>query len=292
MERKIKREKIAAVVVTYNRKELLKECLDAILHQTYPVDSIILIDNASTDGTPNFLKEKGYFDNPKIDYMRLPENTGGAGGFYEGIKRAYKKYYDWIWCMDDDGKAEKNTLEELINSKVFNNNNCLNSLVLCPKSKKLSFFIPLLSSYNSFLDYYFKLTDDPSLLKKESKSSVYEWAMFFNSTLISRKIIEKVGLPKKELFIWGDEVEYFLRIRKYGFRTFIILDSIFYHPKKMKTTEYSLKDYFKFRNYVYINKNYKKWFFARLLILLLRAIRTRQPIMLKAIYCGLVNKFN
>lgn len=54
MEKQNKKEKIAAVVVTYNRKELIGECLDAILLQTYPVDSIILIDNASTDGTPEF----------------------------------------------------------------------------------------------------------------------------------------------------------------------------------------------------------------------------------------------
>ena len=91
MKKQNKKEKIAAVVVTYNRKELLKECLDALLRQTYSVDSIILIDNASNDGTPEFLKENGYLDNPKIDYVRLPENTGSAGGFYDGVKRGYKK---------------------------------------------------------------------------------------------------------------------------------------------------------------------------------------------------------
>ena len=91
-----KKEKIAAVVVTYNRKELLKECLDALLAQTHPLDSIILIDNASTDGTPEFLKEKGFLDNPKIDYVRLSENSGGAGGFYEGMKRGYEKGFDWV----------------------------------------------------------------------------------------------------------------------------------------------------------------------------------------------------
>ena len=69
------KEKIAAVVVTYNRKDLLKECLDALLNQTRPLDSIILIDNASTDGTPEFLKEKGYLDNPKIHVGVLNNNV-------------------------------------------------------------------------------------------------------------------------------------------------------------------------------------------------------------------------
>jgi len=119
MEEENKKEKIAAVVVTYNRKELLKECLDALLAQTYPVDSIILIDNASIDGTPEFLKEQGYLKNPKIDYVRLPENTGGAGGFHEGVKRGYKKGYDWLWLMDDDAIAQKNTLEELMDANYI-----------------------------------------------------------------------------------------------------------------------------------------------------------------------------
>jgi len=110
------KEKIAAVVVTYNRKDLLKECLDALLNQTRPLDSIILIDNASTDGTPEFLKEKGYLDNPKIDYVRLPENTGGAGGFHEGVKRGYEKGYDWLWLMDDDALPEKSSLNNLLDA--------------------------------------------------------------------------------------------------------------------------------------------------------------------------------
>ncbi len=93
---------VAAVLVTYNRKEFLSECLDGLLHQTRPVDRIILIDNASTDGTPEFLKQRGYLGNPVIDYVQMPDNTGGAGGFHEGVKRGYYAGYRWLWLMDDD----------------------------------------------------------------------------------------------------------------------------------------------------------------------------------------------
>ncbi|BAZ98393.1 MULTISPECIES: glycosyltransferase [Methanothermobacter] len=121
--------KICAVVVTYNRKDLLVECLEALRRQTGPLDAIYIIDNASTDGTPHLLMEGGYIDNPdgsvknlpdhhggslKIVYVRLNENTGGAGGFYEGVKRAFHDGYDWIWLMDDDVEPEEYTLEKLL----------------------------------------------------------------------------------------------------------------------------------------------------------------------------------
>ena len=75
----------SAVVVTYNRKDSVCDCLDGILRQTEPVDKIILVDNASNDGTPEKLDKGGYLANPAIDYVRLPHNTGGAGGFSQAL---------------------------------------------------------------------------------------------------------------------------------------------------------------------------------------------------------------
>jgi len=112
-----RRETVAAVVVTFNRKQLLMECLNALLNQTYELDSVIIIDNNSTDGTYELLKERGYIDNEIIDYVRLNENTGGAGGFHEGIKRGYEKGYDWLWIMDDDVKPDKECLNILMKYK-------------------------------------------------------------------------------------------------------------------------------------------------------------------------------
>jgi rhamnopyranosyl-N-acetylglucosaminyl-diphospho-decaprenol beta-1,3/1,4-galactofuranosyltransferase len=119
-------DSVCAVVVTYNRKNLLIECLEALRKQTRPIQGIYLIDNASTDGTPELLLEKGYIselppenlkepwekefiiqnltngEEIKLHYVRMHENTGGAGGFYEGVKRGYERGYDWLWLMDDD----------------------------------------------------------------------------------------------------------------------------------------------------------------------------------------------
>src|SRR5690554_4105278 len=105
-----------AVVVTFNRKELLKECLRGIEAQILPVKHVIIIDNHSTDGTPeiinNFIAGKDYFS-----YVRLPKNSGGAGGFRKGVELAFQQGYEWIWLMDDDVEPRPDCLEKMTRHK-------------------------------------------------------------------------------------------------------------------------------------------------------------------------------
>ena len=97
MKQVINHKSVAAVVVTYNRIEMLKQCIDHLKRQSYKLQRIYVIDNASTDGTyEEFCKKED------IAYYRLAENEGGSGGFYCGIKKAYEDGYDYIWGMDDD----------------------------------------------------------------------------------------------------------------------------------------------------------------------------------------------
>jgi len=125
------------------------ECLEVLRQQTRHLDAIYLIDNASTDGTPELLLEKGYISElpPKdinepwekelkisnftdgkyiiLHYVRMHRNSGVAGGFYEGVKRGYEKGYDWLWLMDDDAEAKPDALEKLFIYKK-------EGLCLCP----------------------------------------------------------------------------------------------------------------------------------------------------------------
>ena len=107
-------KKICAVVVTYNRKELLIRNIESLLKQTYPLD-ILIYDNASTDGTYDLLKDKGYIGMKNIIFIQGDKNRGGAGGFCNGEKEAIKREYDFLWLMDDDGYCiNENTLNELL----------------------------------------------------------------------------------------------------------------------------------------------------------------------------------
>ena len=87
--------KITAVVVTYNRKELLKKVILS-LKEIPMLTSVIVVNNGSTDGTEQWLAEQTGIE------TITQANVGGSGGFYTGIKHAYEQGADWIWCMDDD----------------------------------------------------------------------------------------------------------------------------------------------------------------------------------------------
>ena len=108
----------ADVVVTYNRKELLAENIAALLAQSYHDHDILIIDNASTDGTKEMLIEN-YSYNKTLNVIRMKKNIGGAGGFFTGIKQAMKDTCDYLWIMDDDTVPTKDCLKELIDAKRF-----------------------------------------------------------------------------------------------------------------------------------------------------------------------------
>lgn len=200
--------KVAAVVVTYNRKILLQECIDAILNQSLKVDLLIVVDNASTDGTDLLFERGSKYCLPCIDYHRMKENTGGAGGFYEGVKYAYSLGMEWIWIMDDDTIPTENALKAFYDS--------LNILEEEPSFLASSVYgmhgeamnVPLIDNRESktgYPDWYNYLAD--GLLKVESAT--------FVSIIINRNAIQKVGFPYKDLFIWGDDREYTLRLSRY-----------------------------------------------------------------------------
>ena len=104
-----------AVVVTFNRKRLLRNCVMALLNQTLSLDAVIVIDNASTDGTEGLLRESGLLDDARLIYRKLDSNTGGAGGFCEGVKLALESGFDWVWLMDDDAEPANDAFQQLFN---------------------------------------------------------------------------------------------------------------------------------------------------------------------------------
>jgi len=282
---------VCAVVVTYNRKNLLLECLEAIRKQTRPVDAIYIIDNASTDGTPEVLKENGYIlelppfnlsepyeiehkisnlvdGNPiNVFYVRMHENTGSAGGFYEGVKRGYERGYDWLWLMDDDGLPEKDCLMNLY--KCTNDLNIVGSLVVASdNSSELTWKLRVVDSLGNFIPRtYFSNVEE---VKRHAKNGIYYGIPnFFNSIIIKKDVISIVGFPNKDLFIWGDEVEYAMRLKKSGYKMGVCVDSIFRHPKISYNTISEIKLFYMFRNTYYIYRLYSDIQFNNLLLRLI-----------------------
>lgn len=104
--------KYAIVIVTYNRKELLCECLECVQRQRVQASSIIIINNASTDGTGVYL-ETFSEKNPIVDVINLPQNIGGAGGFAKGIERAVEKNVECVLLIDDDAMIADDYMEKI-----------------------------------------------------------------------------------------------------------------------------------------------------------------------------------
>lgn len=212
-------KKVIAIVVTFNRIELLKRCILGIRDQSYPVHRIVVIDNASTDGTNEWVVKEGIKNEPRIDYVRLKENVGGAGGFNAGIARALELDGDWLWLMDDDGVPAKNALEMLLNAQT--------------KSLIRNSLVVSIDDYNT-LCFTLKLNGSKvetlSEVKKLDTDIIEGIAFPFNGTLISSTIPKKIGLPLKEMFIWGDEIEYMERAKKNNFFPVLVSTSIHYHP--------------------------------------------------------------
>lgn len=216
--------KICAIVVTYNRKELLYENIESLLNQTYKLNKIIIIDNNSNDGTEKYLRETGVLQKEVIKYIKLPENVGGAGGFNKGLEFARAEEYDWVWVMDDDTIPTKNALQQLLmaNETIEGEVSFLCSKVIGPKNEEMN--LPNISQrigengYKIWMKYLNK-----SIVEVESAT--------FVSVLIKYDAIKKVGLPWAQFFIWGDDIEYTLRLSKYYAPGFVVGNSIVVHKR-------------------------------------------------------------
>ncbi len=213
-------EKVCAVVVTFNRKNLLRRCLRAVLGQTRAPDKVLVVNNASTDGTHEVLAKEF----PQVEVLNLPKNIGGAGGFYEGIKWAYERGFEWIWAMDDDGMPYRDNLQNLMNTSV--DLMMRGSLVISSTDateEKLAF--KMLSEGGKEIS-----THSEARSQAGTQGVIFGWVTLYNGVLIQRKLVERIGLPLKDLFIWGDELEYFWRAKNAGVPLGTVVKARFLHP--------------------------------------------------------------
>lgn len=211
---------IACVIVTYNRKHLLKRCLDAVAKQTFKPSFVYILDNASTDGTRESVIKWGFNDTQKdgiyYKYILNKKNEGGAGGFYRGMKYAMEDGdYDALWVMDDDGEPRPDCLEKLV--PFIKTNDYIAPTVLSDEDHDSCSFIPN-TTYAEFCQ------------RADSQGVVSKWASPFNGILYSARLIKKIGFPKKDMFIWGDEINYQIRAEKAHFYPITVTSAIHYHP--------------------------------------------------------------
>lgn len=220
---------VAVVVPTYNRKVLLGKCIDAILSQTVPISSVLVVDNASADGTPQFLRERGYLEDRRVEYVRLHSNIGGAGGFKVGLEHACKKKPDWIWLMDDDVFPSSHSLQMLLR-EADNLADPVSSVLVSyqrqwGETSVLRYRLP--RSVSEALRYYYACPTS-RVHRARSPALLVDWFPFV-SVLLPGSAVEIVGFPREDLFLYADDLEYALRLRSAGYKAYVVPASLVTH---------------------------------------------------------------
>ena len=190
----------AAVVVTHNRIDLLRQCVAQLENQTCTCD-ILIVDNASTDGTAQWLESK-----PELNCRNAGANLGGAGGFNLGMRWAVEAGYDYVWVMDDDTLPDPDALEKLLEADriLEGNYGWLSSVALWTDGSECRMNRQKLKKdfyeYSPLMKY--------GLVQAEQAT--------FVSLFLRSETIRQFGLPIKEFFIWGDDIEFTRRIAVRG----------------------------------------------------------------------------
>ncbi len=215
--------KVAALIIAFNNSKGLDNVLTALHSQKLKASEIVVIDNASTDDTNSMVKEKY----PDVTYIRLDENVGSAGGYYEGIKYAAVKN-DVIWTLDDDLTIFPDTLLKLVETfeylKTIENVGGVRCTV-----------------YPDTRSYY--------------EAGGFAW----RGTLLNSEAVKKIGYPNKDYYLYAEDVEYSMRMYKAGYKVFYVTASkmAFTRPNQtvynvlgLKTSFYNDPDrlYYSIRN--------------------------------------------
>ncbi len=252
--------KVIAVVVTYNRLKLLQRVIGSLQMQSVRLEHIIVVNNGSTDGT------KEWLDGQSDLTVFHQENVGGAGGFYRGIQEASKKDCDWIWCMDDDVFPREDCLETLLSYGTDEQvgivcpHRLMSGKTFCGEAKTLNLSNPFQDMHNDML------TSD----EVERNEIVAIVGMAFEGPLIRKSVVEKIGLPNKELFILYDDTDYSYRVVLAGYKVLVVRDALmdkYDFQSKSSYREDKIKNKWKLtyhiRNTAYFGHHYGKNLWVR-----------------------------
>jgi rhamnopyranosyl-N-acetylglucosaminyl-diphospho-decaprenol beta-1,3/1,4-galactofuranosyltransferase len=195
--------RVAAVVVTYNRSAVLAGTLRAIQTQTRPPDRVYVVDNASSDGTPELLRT-AFAD---ATHIRLAENVGYPGGLARGMAAARDDGFDAYWLFDDDSSPDVDALDVLLGAQHDR----------APSG--------IVGSQGGIVRHgLIRHLDDPRVRVRErgADPSIPVDFVELDGSLVLREVVDTIGLPRGEYFIMLEGVEFSLRARRAGFGVTVV----------------------------------------------------------------------
>jgi rhamnopyranosyl-N-acetylglucosaminyl-diphospho-decaprenol beta-1,3/1,4-galactofuranosyltransferase len=248
--------KILAAVVTHNRCELLQRCLEHIDVQNRKPDAVLVVVNASTDGTVRMLLARGAT-------FVTQENLGSAGGWQRCIQHALDEGFDALWLMDDDGFPDAHALA-VLEQALAPGVACASSIVMKEDApNEFVFPFPILNAKG--LPVIFKKVRKLRRLEELeafSPGGAYPFSHFFNGALIDMSAVRLVGNVDSSFFMYGDEVDYFFRLRAVG-KVYSILGARHMHPDVSQRPYTAAKVYYYLKNTLVLNRRYFDWSWLR-----------------------------
>jgi GT2 family glycosyltransferase len=209
----------ASVTVASNAARRLPRQLDALKRQTRKIDEIVVVDNASSDGTVDMLEAQ----HPDVTVLKLPENGGVGAGYAAGLKHAaITKRHTWIWLLDDDSVPPRGGLQSLLEGLGHVDNRVPEIAIVAPVcfDMKTSTSWPGMSWQGGCLV--------PTPVDSNELLTFVD-CVISSGSLIQGKAVEVAGLPRADFFMDFVDYEYCLRLRRYGFRIAVVRDSILEH---------------------------------------------------------------
>jgi rhamnopyranosyl-N-acetylglucosaminyl-diphospho-decaprenol beta-1,3/1,4-galactofuranosyltransferase len=193
--------RVIAVVVTWNRRDLLLESLGAVLGQTRAPDQVIVVDNASTDGSADAVRA----DYPQVALTELRRNTGGAGGFAAGLALALRAGADLVWLMDDDTIPEPGALAAMLDARAARPGPppaLIASRVVWTDGRAHPMNTPRAKPF----------ARGPERRAAAAAGCVPIRSASFVSVLVDADLTRRRGLPRADYFLWNDDFEFTMRL--------------------------------------------------------------------------------
>ena len=223
---------VVAVVVTWNRREVLTRCLDAVLGQTHRPSRVVIVDNDSDDGTASVLAER-YADLPNVQIVRTVENIGGAGGFALGLEFALGGAGETAWLLDDDTVPTPGALEALVGARTAYQQSTGTTPVL-------------VASRAVWTDGREHPMNTPRRKPGASAAETSAAAAVgcvairtasFVSILVDLERTREVGLPEAGFFLWNDDFEFTARLARGRRALYCRASTVVHETKKFGGTD-------------------------------------------------------
>jgi GT2 family glycosyltransferase len=207
--------KVVAVIVTWNKRVEVLRCIESVLASTHPIEAIIILDNASTDGTAEAIKQQ--FDHTGNIYLLVNRvNKGGSGGFYEGINAALTYKPDYLWLLDNDVIVAPNALSELLlTAETEPGAGIVGSKIYFAQTPQIIWSLGARINFKQARAFTIgdKVRDEGQFQQTLEIDYVPMCSM-----LLAPKVVERIGSVDPGYFVYGDDVDFCTRARQAGFR--------------------------------------------------------------------------